>query len=113
MRPLPLLLLPALQLCTAEAGGDDPYSQATAPGWKTASQKPNATIAAAAATPGTGQADAAGGPAAKAWKQDRFVISMCNDPIVTPDQFAYRYQEMAEANFVSTPHKKSLTGLVL
>ena len=36
---------------------------------------------------------------AQGWQQDRFVISMCNDPIVTPDQFAYRWQEIAEANF--------------
>ena len=34
-----------------------------------------------------------------AWKQDRFVISMCNDPIVEPAELGFRYSEMAEANF--------------
>lgn len=33
------------------------------------------------------------------WVQDRFVISMCTDPIVTPDQFDMRWGEIAEANF--------------
>ena len=37
--------------------------------------------------------------AAAEWKQDRFVISMCNDPIVAPEQLAFRYREMADANF--------------
>ncbi len=37
--------------------------------------------------------------AAAAWKQDRFVISMCNDPIVEPAELGFRYREMAEANF--------------
>jgi hypothetical protein len=32
-------------------------------------------------------------------RQDRFVISMCNDPIVVPAQLQHRYQEMADANF--------------
>ena len=44
-------------------------------------------------------AAAAPGAAAGGWTQDRFVISMCNDPIVAPDQLAFRYNEMAEANF--------------
>ena len=44
-------------------------------------------------------AAAAPGAAAGGWTQDRFVISMCNDPIVAPDQLAFRYSEMAEANF--------------
>ena len=38
-----------------------------------------------------------------AWKQERFVISMCLDPIVEPDQLEYRYQEMADANFTLVP----------
>jgi hypothetical protein len=46
---------------------------------------------------------------AVAWRQDRFVISMCNDPIVTPDQLAFRYQEMADANFTMVSSSAWLT----
>ena len=37
--------------------------------------------------------------ATPAWRQTEFVLSFCTDPIVTPDQFVERYQEVADANF--------------
>ena len=54
-------------------------------------------------------AAAAAAAEAVAWRQDRFVISMCNDPIVTPDQLAFRYQEMADANFTMVSSSAWLT----
>ena len=54
-------------------------------------------------------APAAAAAEAVAWRQDRFVISMCNDPIVTPDQLAFRYQEMADANFTMVSSSAWLT----
>ena len=47
--------------------------------------------------------------ASPAWKQSRFVISMCLDPIVEPDQLEYRYQEMADANFTMVSSSAWLT----
>ena len=82
---------------------------------------------------------ALGAPLARGaqWQQDRFVISFCNDPIVSPDQFAYRacvastlrppigrpyqdlclacahprsgYQEIADANFTLVSSSAWLT----
>lgn len=52
-----------------------------------------------ATTMGRTQKDDTRGPQPAVWTQDRFVISMCNDPIVSQDQLAFRYREMAEANF--------------